>query len=143
MKRDKDAVGCAYDPCALKAADSETNMVENYLATNNLTAVKHCSGLYYKIINEGSGIAPTSCSSVYITYKGSYTNGNVFDKATTPVSFSLATLIDGWKNGLPLVKKGGKIMLYVPPTLGYGPADYRGIPGNSVLIFDIDLIDVQ
>jgi FKBP-type peptidyl-prolyl cis-trans isomerase FkpA len=51
-------------------------------------------------------------------------------------------LIEGWKIGLPLLKKGGHIKLYVPPSLGYGPSPNRNIPGNSVLIFDIRLVDV-
>ncbi len=72
-----------------------------------------------------------------------FTNGNVFDKSTAPVAYSLLNLITGWKNGLPLIKKGGKIKLYIPPALGYGQNQYQSIPGNSILIFDIDLLDYQ
>jgi FKBP-type peptidyl-prolyl cis-trans isomerase FkpA len=63
--------------------------------------------------------------------------------------FVLGTLIDGWKIGVPLIKKGGQIRLYIPPSLGYGSSDVRDnqgrviIPGNSILIFDITLIDLQ
>ncbi len=137
--------GCTYDPCQYKVPDSQSVKIETYLTANGLAAVKHCSGMYYTVITEGTGDAPTPCATVAINYTGTLTNGNVFDKSTSPVVFGLSSLIDGWKNGLPLIKKGGKIKLYIPPSLGYGPnpAGNGAIPGNSILIFDIDLIDFQ
>lgn len=141
-KKDNEYV-CSYDPCSLKASDAEVKQVEAYLTANGINAVKHCSGMYYLVSDTGTGSRPTSCSAVAVTYKGSLANGNVFDKATTPVSFSLVTLIEGWKMGIPLIKSGGKIKLIIPPSLGYGPAANQGIPANSVLIFDIDLLDVR
>jgi FKBP-type peptidyl-prolyl cis-trans isomerase FkpA len=134
---------CSYDACALKAPDSEVVKVAAYIAANNITAVKHCSGMYYTIVTPGSGDSPTSCSNIAINYTGTFTNGNVFDKSTSPVAFSLLNLITGWKDGVPLLKRGGKIKLYIPPSLGYGPNQYSTIPGNSILIFDIELLDFQ
>ncbi len=134
---------CSYDSCQLRAPDSQIVKLEKYLADNNITAAKHCSGLYYTIITPGTGNSPTSCSNVAINYTGMFTNGNVFDKSTAPVVYSLPGLITGWRNGLPLIKKGGKIKLYVPPALGYGQNQYQSIPGNSILVFDIDLLDFQ
>ncbi len=141
-KKDNESI-CSYDPCALKAPDTEVQQIQAYLTANNITAVRHCSGLYYLVSDTGIGARPTGCSAVAVTYKGSLTNGNVFDKATTPVSFSLVTLIEGWKIGIPLVKSGGKIKLIIPPSLGYGPTANQGIPANSILVFDIDLLDVR
>lgn len=134
---------CDYNPCSAVAPDSEVKQVEAYLSSNTITAVKHCSGLYYQVISEGTGSNPTSCSAISVTYKGTLTNGNVFENATTPVVYGLATLIEGWRNGLPVIKKGGRIKLFVPPSLGYGASSQGSIPGNSVLIFDINLLDVQ
>ena len=134
---------CSYDACQLKAPDSQIVRLEKYITDNNITAAKHCSGMYYTIITAGTGGSPTSCSDVAINYTGMFTNGNVFDKSTAPVAYSLLNLITGWKNGLPLIKKGGKIKLYIPPALGYGQNQYQSIPGNSILIFDIDLLDYQ
>ncbi|MBE7170379.1 MAG: FKBP-type peptidyl-prolyl cis-trans isomerase [Williamsia sp.] len=134
--------GCDYDACSLVAPDSEVQQVQAYVTANNITAVKHCSGLYYQIQAEGSGAETTPCSTVTINYKGYLTNGAVFDQTTAPVSFSLIDLIQGWKKGLPLIKKGGKIKLIIPPSLAYGSTPRTGIPANSVLVFDIELLGV-
>ncbi|MFT3933483.1 MAG: FKBP-type peptidyl-prolyl cis-trans isomerase [Chitinophagaceae bacterium] len=142
---------CSYDPCALKAPASEVTQLETYLSGAGITtATKHCSGLYYQIKSAGSGTTPTTCSNVSVTYKGTLTNGNVFDQSTSAVAFPLATLIEGWKKGIPLISKGGSITLYLPPTFGYGATDQKDpqtgnviIPANSIIIFDIQLVDVQ
>jgi FKBP-type peptidyl-prolyl cis-trans isomerase FkpA len=133
---------CDYDECAVRAPASEIQAVQNYLASQNITnAVQHCSGLFYVIDDMGTGKHPNSCSDVNVTYKGTFTNGTVFDQGT--IGFGLDGLILGWRNGIPLVKAGGKIHLYVPPTLGYGSQTYRSIPGNSILVFEIILNSVQ
>ena len=138
----KDNMNCSYDPCSVTAPDAEVQQVQSYITTNKVTAVKHCSGVFYQIISEGTGTQPSACSSVSVKYTGTLTNGSVFDQTTTPVSFSLLRLIEGWKKGLPLIKKGGKIKLIIPPSLGYGASANGSIPGNSILIFDIELVDV-
>jgi FKBP-type peptidyl-prolyl cis-trans isomerase FkpA len=81
-------------------------------------------------------------------YIGKFTSGSVFDQQTS-FTYQLGSLIEGWKKGLPLIGKSGSITLYIPPSLGYGAVDVKDgqghvvIPANSILIFDIDLIDVQ
>ena len=150
-KKDVNTSTCDYDACAFKAPASEVTQLETYLSGAGITtAIKHCSGMYYEVINAGAGTSPTVCSYVSVNYKGSLTNGNVFDQTTgNPAVFSLVSLIDSWKIGIPLIKKSGKIRLYVPPSLGYGSSDQKDqagnvvIPANSILIFDIELLDVQ
>jgi FKBP-type peptidyl-prolyl cis-trans isomerase FkpA len=140
--KDPKPAKCSYDPCAYKAPDSEVQAVESYLASKGITnAVKHCSGLYYVIDSAGTGVQPDACSYVAVHYKGSLTNGNVFDERD--YQFALNQVIQGWANGVPLIKKGGKIHLYIPPSLGYGSQPNGPIPANSILIFDITLYDVQ
>jgi FKBP-type peptidyl-prolyl cis-trans isomerase FkpA len=136
---------CNYDPCATKAPATEITQLETYLSGAGVTnAIKHCSGMYYQIMTSGTDKTPTTCSFVSVNYKGTLTNGKVFDQTTgTPVSFNLISLIEGWKKGIPLIKKGGKIMLYIPPSLGYGSTVVGSIPANSILIFEIELVDVQ
>jgi len=150
-KKDVNTSTCTYDACAFKVPAVEVTQLETYLSGAGITtAIKHCSGMYYEVINAGAGTSPTVCSYVSVNYKGSLTNGNVFDQTTgNPAVFSLVSLIDSWKIGIPLIKKSGKIRLYVPPSLGYGSSDQKDqsgnvvIPANSILIFDIELLDVQ
>lgn len=138
----KSSQSCTYDPCAYKAPPSEIQAVQDYLAAEGITnAVQHCSGLFYVIDNEGSGKKPTACSNVTVSYRGSLTDGTVFDEGT--FNTDLTRVIQGWTNGVPLIRQGGKIHLYIPPSLGYGSQDYGPIPGNSILVFDVDLTGVR
>lgn len=147
--KDPEEQKCEYDPCVFKAPAAEVQAVRDYLAANNLTATEHCSGLFYTIENAGTGRTPEACSFVFANYKGMLTDGSVFDQSTQPIGFSLGGVIQGWTNGLPLIKEGGRIILYVPPSLGYGSQDRRNgqgivvIPGNSIMIFEVDLVGIR
>ncbi len=141
---------CPYTGYNVKAPDSEVQQVEMYLAANNITAQKDSSGLYYAVENAGTGKTPGLCSVVSVFYIGSLTNDQVFDQSTTtPASFRLGELILGWQKGLPYIKGGGKIKLYIPPSLGYGAKDVKDdmgnviIPANSILVFSLELTDVK
>ena len=119
--------------------------IEEYLAANNLTnaVVSDPRGFYYKIQEPGSGTTPSLSSRVKTLYKGMLTSGKVFDQSDTPIEFPLNGVITGWQYGIPLIKPGGKITLYLPPSLGYGPYGAGSIPGNAGLIFDVSLISVN
>lgn len=140
---------CEYDPCSFKAPSGEVTALREYLASKNITATEHCSGLFYVIENPGTGKTPEACSAVSANYKGMLTDGSVFDQSTTPATFSLSGVIRGWTNGVPLIKQGGRIILYIPPSLGYGAQEVRDgsgvvrIPANSNLVFEVDLVAVQ
>jgi FKBP-type peptidyl-prolyl cis-trans isomerase FkpA len=143
LKNSDVANPCDYDPCEFPASDTEIQQVQAYLTANNITATQHCSGLFYNIEIPGSGPAPEVCSNITVNYEGRLVDGTVFDASSSAVSFNLSQVINGWKNGLPLVKEGGRINLYIPPSLGYGSTAYGNIPANSILIFKVELIDVQ
>jgi FKBP-type peptidyl-prolyl cis-trans isomerase FkpA len=134
---------CNYDDCAVKAPASEIQSVKDYLAANNLAASEHCSGLFYIITEQGTGATPTVCGAVKAIYEGKLTDGTVFAPKDT-ASFYLNEVIRGWANGIPLVKGGGKIQLFIPPTLGYGNTTPQGstIPPNSILVFDVKVEEV-
>ncbi|WP_430896062.1 MULTISPECIES: FKBP-type peptidyl-prolyl cis-trans isomerase [unclassified Paraflavitalea] len=145
----KSTAGCTYKVNGTVASSSEEQAIVTYLTSNGLTATKHSSNMYYQILADGTGTAsPSQCSAILINYSGKLTNGTVFDSQTSQV-FTLGTLIEGWKVGIPLIKKGGQIRLFIPPSLGYGSQDIKDnsgnvvIPGNSILIFDITLTDFQ
>jgi FKBP-type peptidyl-prolyl cis-trans isomerase len=104
------------------------------------------SGLQYKILTEGTGPSPKDDQEVVVHYKGTLIDGTEFDsshKRNQPAEFPLKGIIPGWTEGLQLMKKGGKAMLYVPPELGYQDRPRQTIPPNSVLIFEVELIDVK
>ena len=119
--------------------------IEEYLTSNNLngSVVKDTRGFYYKILEPGSGATATISSKVKTLYKGMLTNGNIFDQSTSPIEFPLGNVILGWQYGLPLIKPGGRIILYLPPSLGYGPYGAGSIPGNAGLIFEVTLVSVN
>lgn len=124
-------------------AKNEQEIID-YIAKNNLTAQRTSDGLYYVLNTQGTGTQPTASSNVTVVYKGYYTNGKVFDQSTSAgISFGLSQVIRGWTEGIPFFKAGGSGILLIPSSLGYGPNDYSGIPGGSVLIFDVKLISVN
>lgn len=107
---------------------------------------KSNSGLLYKVEKEGSGNAPVDSDTVVVNYKGSLIDGTEFDNSYTrgePLSFRLDGVIPGWTEGLKHVKKGGKIKLVIPPQLAYGKNGVPGIPANSTLVFDVELLDIK
>ncbi len=124
-------------------AENEIEITE-YIAKHDLDAKKSSTGLYYVIEEQGTGAQPTSSSTVTVAYKGYFTNGKVFDKSEAEgISFGLNQVIKGWTEGITYFKEGGSGMLLVPAHLGYGNYDYQSIPGGSVLIFDVELIEVK
>ena len=134
---------CEYDECQVKAPAAEIQQVANYLSSEGITnATQHCSGLYYIITDMGTGRRPEVCNWVMANYTGRFTSGTQFDADDSTQLNLNGGVIRGWANGLPLIKEGGSIRLFIPPALGYGDADYQGIPGKSVLIFDVKLLKV-
>ncbi|XBC38133.1 MAG: FKBP-type peptidyl-prolyl cis-trans isomerase [Buchnera aphidicola (Floraphis meitanensis)] len=104
------------------------------------------TGLVYFIEREGKGLYPHENDIVTVNYVGSLISGNEFDssyKRGKPLSFPLNSVILGWQEGLKYIKKGGRIKLIIPPSLAYGTKGVPGIPGNSTLIFDIELINIK
>lgn len=139
---------CNFNACAIVATSAEIQTIQNYLSANSLTATQHCSGIFYTIADPGNGAAVSACSDVSVTYKGYLVNGNIFDQSATPVPLSLGQTILGWRIAIPLVRAGGKLILYIPPSLGYGNQDMKDangnvvIPANSYLIFEISVVAV-
>ncbi|MCP1439326.1 FKBP-type peptidyl-prolyl cis-trans isomerase FkpA [Erwinia persicina] len=104
------------------------------------------SGLLYQVEKEGTGDAPKDSDTVVVNYKGTLIDGSEFDNSYTrgePLSFRLDGVIPGWTEGLKHVKKGGKIKLVIPPQLAYGKNGVPGIPANSTLVFDVELLDIK
>lgn len=119
----------------------------NFLAKNKTKpgVMTTASGLQYEVITEGTGEKPTAADSVTCHYRGTLLNGTVFDNSYDrgqPITFSLGGVIPGWTEGLQLMSVGSKYKFYIPYTLGYGAFDYGPIPGGSLLIFEVELLNV-
>ena len=137
-------ISCGGDDQPVDYVSLNDKEIKEYLVKNNLQAEKSATGLYYIIENEGTGVHPKTTDQVRVAYKGYFTNGTVFDQSSSAgISFNLQQVIRGWTEGITYFKEGGSGMLLVPSHLAYGPQNYRGIPGGSVLIFEIDLIKVN
>ena len=131
--------------CKKEQFEKDEELIKQYIADNNYNATRTSTGLYYIISDTGTGSTANAASSVKINYVGYLTNGKVFDSSQVdaPPTFVLAQLIKGWQEGIPLIREGGKIKLIVPSALGYGSSSPSSdIPKNSVLVFDIELLDV-
>ena len=125
-------------------ASADEKIITKYISDNKLSATATGSGLYYIITTQGTGVNPTLSSNVTVNYKGYLTDGSVFDQsAAAGATFGLSQVIKGWQEGIPYFKKGGKGKLLIPSALGYGTTQQGSIPANSVLIFDIELLNVQ
>jgi FKBP-type peptidyl-prolyl cis-trans isomerase FkpA len=148
----KNQDNCPYSDSAVTAPASEITYMQKILADSGYIATQHSSGVFYSIITPGTGTNPGLCSTITVKYTGSLlSNGNVFDSntGTTGTNFTLGSLVVGWQKAMPLLKNGGKIILYIPPSLGYGAQHIRDqynqilIPANSYLKFQIELTNVQ
>lgn len=128
---------------ACKKKETEREKMDKYIADHNLKGEYTPSGLYVVIDSLGTGGHPNINSKVKVEYTGYLLNGSVFDgtKPGKPIEFYLNQVIDGWQEGIPKFQKGGKGKLIIPSQLGYGSYSQSGIPANSVLVFDIYLVD--
>lgn len=129
------------------AADNETKGKVFRDAFAKEKGVKtSATGLLFKVDKAGTGAVPKDSDTVVVNYKGTLTDGKEFDNSYTrgePLSFRLDGVIPGWTEGLKNIKKGGKIKLVVPPALAYGKNGVPGIPANSTLVFDVELLDIK
>ncbi len=123
-------------------AEIDAQIIDEYINLHNLTTNVTESGLHYIItdpVAEGSN--PSASSTVTVDYVGFLTDSTIFDISVAPIELPLSQTIAGWREGIPYFKRGEKGMLIIPSKLGYGVYPQSGIPGNSVLIFEIELID--
>lgn len=131
-------------------AESDANKVkaDAFLAKNKTASGVRVtsSGLQYRNLKDGTGPSPKGDDIVVVNYRGTLIDGTEFDssyKRNMPAEFPLRGVIPGWTEGLAMMKKGGKAMFFIPPELGYGERPRQQIPGNAVLIFDVELVDVK
>lgn len=106
---------------------------------------KTASGIGITMLKEGSGANPKMTDTVKVHYRGTLDNGQEFDssyKRNQPASFPLSRVIPCWTEGVQKIKVGGKAKLVCPPNLAYGNQNIPGIPANSTLNFEVELLDI-
>lgn len=121
--------------------DIDDQLIQDYLAENNLSATKDDTGVYYWITKEGSGGNPTLIHTVVLDYKGYLTDGTVFDESTNAIEMHMGSVINGFQIAVNKLRPGGKGTFILPSQLGYGDKQVGSIPPNSILIFDIELVE--
>ena len=112
---------------------------------NNPNVITTASGLQYEIIREGTGDKPQATDKVKVHYHGTLLDGTVFDSSVArgePIEFELNRVIAGWTEGLQLMPVGSKYKFYIPSYLGYGSQPMGSIKPNSLLIFEVELLDI-
>lgn len=117
--------------------------IVSYLKDKKIKCNRSESGLYYRIYEKGEGETIQLTDSVSFTYKGKLLDGTVFDNQKKPVTFKVRDLIAGWKEIMIKLKTKSKVLLVMPPLLGYGTNDLEKIPPNSILIFEMEINSVK
>lgn len=135
--------GCRDEVAEQFEADKQE--IANYVAANDLDGEYTEEGIFISFEQTGSGSeTPGPTSEVQAVYKGYLLDGTVFDDSEGfPVSFSLNSVIQGWQIALQDFKRNAKGTIVIPSRYGYGPRASGIIPSNSVLVFDIELIDFE
>ena len=129
----------SYSDEELTGFDQE---IEKYMKSNNIDCEKSASGLYYKIIEEGEGDFIQFTDKVSVKYKGNLLGGKVFDEQIEPIEMPVSAQINAWKELMLQLKKGSKAYMIVPPHLGYGEYSVDKIPSNSILVFELEVVEV-
>jgi FKBP-type peptidyl-prolyl cis-trans isomerase FklB len=129
---------------------------ETFLTTNKINAgIKllsitlpdgKTSELQYLVLTNGTGAVPAASDTVSVNYRGTLLDGTEFDssyKRGQPASFLVGGVIRGWTEALKTMPVGSKWKLFIPSELAYGEQGNRGIPPNSTLIFEVELLGIQ
>lgn len=130
------------------AAESQKQLTDFIAATETRAGKKFQkteSGLMHLVLTEGSGAQPTASDEVEVHYVGTFLDGKQFDSSVArgqPAKFPLNRVIRGWTEGVAMMKVGEKRILICPPDLAYGPQGRPGIPPNSTLVFEVELLGV-
>ena len=132
----------------MEVADKNLKEGDDWLAKNKAKAgVKTTeSGLQYEVVKEGTGPMPKDTDMVKVQYTGTLINGDKFDSSRDrgePAEFPVKGVIPGWTEALKLMHVGSQYKLAIPAKLAYGPQGRPGIPPNSPLLFDVELVDTK
>lgn len=135
-KKNAEAEKAAQEAVARKAAEPAD--IQNYIKKSGKNFTKSASGLFYNLDRKGTGAVPVSGSSYIVTYKGFFLDGKVFDKGEK-IDMPMGQMIPGFNEALEILRIGGKGTFVVPSKLAYGEEARGPIPGNSALVFELEV----
>ena len=113
------------------------------LGINLAAMTKTASGLYYEDIEVGTGERAVAGDSVRVAYTGWLTNGTVFDSGELPFQAGAGRVVPGFDEGVQGMRVGGERRIIIPPALGYGSQESEAVPANSIMIFRIELLEID
>ncbi len=134
---------------SMTQSEKENQIIEDYLKDNKIKGKPQESGLFYIETLAGTGDQAQKGDVVSVHYTGKLLDGTKFDSSldrNEPFEFNLGAgqVIKGWDEGIALMKEGGKATLVIPSRLGYGSREIPGvIPANSILIFEVELLEIK
>ncbi len=143
------AVGsCSKDKaCSGVPASAEDTTLIRYDTSHGIVATKDPSGLYYSIVTPGGIEKPTINSLIRVRYTGKKMDDTVFEQGDNlksgDVAWALSGLVEGWQIAIPYIGRGGKILITIPSSMGYGCQGSGAIGANEPLHFEIELVDFQ
>lgn len=129
-------------------ADAETRkaqlpqLMADYVKNSGMTFKTTASGLQYAVKTEGTGDSPKNGDVCKCNYVGKFMDGKIFDQNKN-MDMPIGGMIPGFNEALMMMKKGGKATFLIPPAIGYGEQGQGPIPGNSPLVFEVELLDFK
>jgi FKBP-type peptidyl-prolyl cis-trans isomerase len=141
-------LGCSQSPTPAPGAGTNAPAAAATPAVTDTNLTTTASGLQYLVLKHGTGtVSPKATDTVTVHYEGKLLDGTVFDSSIArgqPATFPLNQVIAGWTEGLQLMKVGDKFKFVIPANLAYGAnSPGPGIPPNSTLVFEVELLGIQ
>ena len=117
-------------------------LMADYVKKSGMTFKTTASGLQYAVKTEGTGDSPKNGDVCKCNYVGKFLDGKIFDQNKN-MDMPIGGMIPGFNEALMMMKKGGKATFLIPPAIGYGEQGQGPIPGNSPLVFEVELLDFK
>ena len=134
------------DSCAPATPEEESASIAAFCTANGINYTTDSNGIYYQIIDPGSGSRATMDSVITVTYSTSLLNGQLIDTShfINPITLPLNQFVEGWRIAIPYIQEGGHIKMVTPSSLAYGCTGIQNVvPPNAPLYYDVLLINVS
>lgn len=121
--------------------DAESAQMAAFCTANGINFTVDSNGIYYQVIDPGSGITPNENSVITVTYTASTLDGNVIEDTTATAP--LNEFIEGWRIAIPYIQKGGHIKMVLPSAFAYGCTGSGSVPPNAPIYYDVILLNAE